>query len=158
MVGLNNKNLASIWGVWYGDNLRRGASPNQKSGVAAERERQHPQTKESSMITPTIGRIVWYWEGDRKETDQPRAAIVVYVWTDRMVNLAVFDSNGVLYNRTSVRLVQDEGERVADSVPYAEWMPFQIGQAKRHDADTRIRANISDDIEKARADLARGAA
>src|ERR1035437_5691625 len=128
MAGLNNNNLASKWGVWFGDNLRVGAllkspRPNQISGVAAERERQQPRTKESSMIIPTIGRIVWDWEGDRKETDQPRAAIVVYVWTDRMVNLAVLDSNGVLYNRTSVRLVQDEGERVADSVPYAEWMP-----------------------------------
>jgi hypothetical protein len=86
------------------------------------------------MIKPTIGRIVWYWEGDRTETSQPHAAIVTYVWTDRMVNLAVFDEQGNQYNSTSVKLVQAEDE-VAGLVgtSYAEWMPYQIGQAKKHD-------------------------
>jgi hypothetical protein len=87
------------------------------------------------MIKPTIGRVVWYSEPNRKGTDQSHAAIVTYVWTDRMVNLAVFDPNGVPYNRTSVKLVQAEDE-VAGLVgtSYAEWMPYQIGQAKKHES------------------------
>lgn len=85
------------------------------------------------MIVPTIGRVVWYWEGGPHGPDnQARAALVAYVWTDRMVNLAVFDPNGIPYNRTSVRLLQ-EGEAIDPGEEYAEWMPYQIGQAKKNE-------------------------
>ena len=85
------------------------------------------------MIKPTIGRIVWYWDGRRRDADtQPQAAIVTYVWNDRVVNLAVFEECGVASYRTSVKLVQAEDE-VAGLVgtSFAEWMPYQIGQAKK---------------------------
>ena len=89
------------------------------------------------MIQPSIGRVVWFWpqkEPDAPKAEQPNAALVVYVWGDRMVNLAVFDSNGNSRGETSVTLLQD------DDVPnaygrFASWMPFQVGQAKRHEAE-----------------------
>lgn len=99
------------------------------------------------MIVPTVGRIVWYHPllrgmgvGDPgpDPRGQPLAAIVTHVWSDTCVNLTVHDVNGNTYGRTSVLLVQD------GPVPdqnYAEWMPFQRGQAKKYDTDP---ANIAD--------------
>lgn len=87
-----------------------------------------------TVITPTVGRIVWYWprvnEGD-PISDQPFAAIVTYAFGDRMINLTVFDHAGNVETHTSVQLAQED-----DPVPtqggYAQWMPFQLGQAKKH--------------------------
>lgn len=59
------------------------------------------------------------------------AALIAYVWGDDMVNLHVIDHNGVGHSKTSVRLVQ-ENEPKPDGY-YCEWMPYQIGQAKRHE-------------------------
>ena len=91
------------------------------------------------MISPSIGRVVWFWptkEVDVPEPEQPNAALVVYVWGDRMVNLVVFDSNGNSRGETSVTLLQD------DDVPnacgrFASWMPYQVGQAKKHEAEDK---------------------
>lgn len=81
------------------------------------------------MIKPTIGRVVWFHEPFKPDTlEQPRAAIVCYVHSDRCVNLAVFDENGNTSGKTSVPLRQ-EGD-VAPSGEFCEWMPYQIGQAK----------------------------
>lgn len=85
------------------------------------------------MIKPTVGRVVWYhpeFVPDSVTNERTFAAIVAHVWSDTCVNLAVFDSNGVPYNRTSVFLFQGEGERPGSQ--YAEWMPYQIGQAAKN--------------------------
>ena len=74
------------------------------------------------MIKPTVGRVVWYHR--RGVTDNVCAAIVCFVWNDRMVNLAAFDTNGNLFPATSVTLVQ-EGDAVPLAGPYCEWMPYQ---------------------------------
>ena len=88
------------------------------------------------MITPSIGRVVWYVpphapEGEPANDPQPHAALVTYVWSDRMVNLAAFMPNGASYGLTSVTLVQ-EGDAIPVLGGYAEWMPYQVGQAKKH--------------------------
>ena len=83
------------------------------------------------MIKPTVGRVVDFWpqkEPDAAKAEQPNAALIVDVWGDRMVNLVVFDSNGIPRGETSVTLLQD------DDVPnaygrFASWMPYQKGQA-----------------------------
>lgn len=83
------------------------------------------------MISPTVGRVVLYhpsFEPDSGSNERTFAAIVCHVWSDTCVNLAVFDSNGVASNHTSVFLFQGDGERPGSQ--YAEWMPYQIGQAK----------------------------
>jgi hypothetical protein len=103
--------------------------------------------KEKAMINPTVGRVVWFHpptnaaEGGFAAPDagQPLAAIIARVWSERMVNLTVFDANGVPHSRTSVVLVQ-EGEPVPQNGYYAEWMPYQIGQAKKHEVETKTYA------------------
>jgi len=83
-----------------------------------------------TIITPTIGRVVWYQSAER--TAQPYAALVTYVHSDRMVNLGGFTANGVPFAATSVTLVQDGDEKPAYS--YCEWMPYQKGQAAKTEA------------------------
>lgn len=90
------------------------------------------------MITPTIGRRVWFRPvteidlATLRLNDDKQAcyAGVVYVWNDRMVNLDVTDHNGLHYAFRSVLLVQ-EGDPVPLGQSYCEWMPYQQGQAKQ---------------------------
>lgn len=82
------------------------------------------------MISPTIGRVVWYWQHSGREASQPLAALIAWVHSDVYVNLAIFDANGKAANRTSVRLYQGEG--LPPLGEYCEWMPYQIGQAAKH--------------------------
>lgn len=89
------------------------------------------------MIKPTIGRIVWFTPSSSDPIDyrgdQPLAAIVTYVWGDRMVNLGVFDANGNGIGKTSVTLVQEGDERPALG-HFCEWMPYQKAVAAQKDA------------------------
>jgi hypothetical protein len=86
------------------------------------------------MITPTIGRKVWYRPNPldsvaRNSLTQPMDATIVYVWHDRCVNLVVHDHAGNTHLRPSTLLMQ--GDESYDPVQsYCEWMPFQQGQAK----------------------------
>ncbi len=86
------------------------------------------------MIKPTVGRIMWYWPSKVEDEGQPLAAIVVRVWSDNMVNLAVFNADGVPQPRTSVPIVQDGSPYAAGNSPYCEWMPYQKGQAAKAEA------------------------
>lgn len=87
------------------------------------------------MIKPSVGRIVWYHpstfggENLARHSEQPLAAIVAFVWNDRMVNLTVVDHNGKTSARTSVPLVQDDEPPPLGA--YCEWMPYQKGQAAK---------------------------
>jgi len=89
------------------------------------------------IIEPTVGRVVWYRPSEsdlesmrQYEEAQPFVAHVTYVWSNYMVNLVVFDHFGGMFTRTNMPLAQD-GEPLP-GVPYAQWMPYQIGQAKKH--------------------------
>lgn len=87
------------------------------------------------MIKPTIGRKVWWWQHGENNAQQPEDATVVYVHSDRCVNLHVIDHNGNARPVTSAHLVQpgdgEEGASHAKPVAcYATWMPFQVGQAR----------------------------
>ena len=77
------------------------------------------------MIVPTVGRVVWYCD---PRSPVPLAAIVTYVWSDRLVNLAVFNENGHNFGVTSVTLVQPEDDKPEGR--YCKWMPFQVGQSQ----------------------------
>lgn len=83
------------------------------------------------MITPTIGRVVWYWP-QAEETGQPFAMLVTYVHSDRLVNLGGFDPNGAPIARTSVQLLQDVDKPIGG---HCCWMPYQKGQAAKHEAE-----------------------
>jgi hypothetical protein len=92
-----------------------------------------------TKILPTVGRVVWFTPsrlaGDGRfahiDGRKPLAAIVAHVFNDALVNLAVFDSNGQPHSRTSVPLVQ-EGEAKPEHGYFCEWMPYQVGQAAKH--------------------------
>lgn len=86
------------------------------------------------MIKPTIGRVVWFWEGIHEESDQAQAALVTYVHSDTCVNLSVFDPNGNQHARTSVLLKQEPDDIANYQGPYCEWMPYQKGQAAKTEA------------------------
>jgi len=88
------------------------------------------------VITPTIGRKVWYWpnENDIKieymeslDSAQPFDATVVFVHNLREVNLFVVDHNSNSYDRCGIPLIQPGDEKPDGG--YCEWMPCQIGQA-----------------------------
>lgn len=95
------------------------------------------------MIKPTVGRKVWYRpsEHDAKlgmvvstSGNQPLDATVVYVHSDTCINLAILDHNGNPHARTSVILMQDD-MGISPGASYAEWMPYQVGQAKKNEAE-----------------------
>jgi len=81
------------------------------------------------MIEPTVGRVVWFYEPASQDPKNPMAAIVTWVHSPRCVNLVVFTPNGHPIQRTSMTLVQDGDDRPTDA--WAEWMPYQKGQAAR---------------------------
>jgi hypothetical protein len=80
------------------------------------------------VIVPSIGRVVWFWPIE--PVDQPYAALVTYVHSDRLINVGGFTANGEPFARTSIKLRQD-GDPEAAPFPvrgveaYAEWMPYQ---------------------------------
>lgn len=81
------------------------------------------------VIKPTVGRIVWFYEHNQQQ--EPKAAIVAKVWDEKIVNLAVVEEDGTTKAMTSVRLLQED-EPTPSGMRYATWMPYQIGQARKH--------------------------
>lgn len=89
------------------------------------------------FIEPTIGRKVWFFAPNDQtlpggmivaKQGMPFSAEIVYVHNDTMVNLAVYDHYGRLYQIASVTLLQENMPKPGGF--YCEWMPFQKGQAK----------------------------
>lgn len=83
----------------------------------------------TTVIKPSIGRVVLVHMG---ASAQPEPGLICYVWNDRMINIGGFDSNGKPFALTSVQLLQ--GDDVATGLIYAEWMPYQKGQAAKTEA------------------------
>lgn len=94
-----------------------------------------------STITPTIGRVVWFYPAVNAQISgftpsnegEPLAAIIARVVDADAgaVHLAVFDGAGVSRSEPYVQLLQ-EGQKAPEAGRYATWMPYQIGQAKKH--------------------------
>jgi len=86
------------------------------------------------VIISTVGRVVHYMPGSDPITegrsDEPLAAMIVHVWGPELVNLVVFDSNGLGHSRTSVLLDQG-GNDSLPSAGYCCWMDYQKGQAAK---------------------------
>jgi len=80
------------------------------------------------MISPTIGRQVWYWQATPVDDVQPEAATVCYVWNDYLVNLQVVSHFGEARPVHSVRLHQGDEPGLGQ---HCAWMPYQKGQAAK---------------------------
>jgi hypothetical protein len=88
------------------------------------------------VIKPTRGRVVLFTPAktDTVANDgTPLAAIIAHVHSDGIVNLTVFDAFGRVHARPSVELLQ-EGDQAPAGGAYAEWMPYQKGQAAKTEA------------------------
>ncbi len=76
-------------------------------------------------MKPTVGRIVHYYPTNPTgEALAPLAAIVVAVWSDSCVNLAIFDpyGNATVDPPRSVTLIQ-EGVEAPTGGCYCAWWP-----------------------------------
>ncbi|MFV3090164.1 hypothetical protein ACNJYG_06665 [Pseudomonas sp. GW6] len=91
-----------------------------------------------TTIKPTVGRVLHFiptaeYAASRSmvfsDPSQPLAATIVYVHSDTMVNLVVMDQVGVPFDVRSVPLAQ--GDTLAGGSFYAQWMPYQKGQAAK---------------------------
>lgn len=105
------------------------------------------------MITPTVGRKVWYRPSkfdvqgpgamsvvyDADGTPKPLDATVLAVWGDRCINVQVLDIMGKPFTKTSITLIQ-EGDSTpknpegSENYGYVEWMPYQTKAAAREPA------------------------
>ena len=96
----------------------------------------------STVIKPTIGRVVWYYY--KPKQDQPMAAVISWVHTDKLVNLTVSDKGRHMSGSLEIPLVQANEEIPGD--PYCTWMPYQIGQAKKAE---ELQAKVDEDKKEA---------
>ena len=91
------------------------------------------------LITPTIGRVVWYYPfgADTREGSpvQPVPALIAYVHNDRHINIGGFNEDGTPLNATSVYLYHGDDDPRPVNGGFAEWMPYQTGQARKHSID-----------------------
>lgn len=85
------------------------------------------------MISPTIGRVVLFHPAGSDPKAEPYPALVCKVWNDRNINVGGFDPSGVAFGETSVNLLQDD-DSIPPAGPWAEWMPYQKGQAAKTEA------------------------
>lgn len=85
------------------------------------------------MIKPTIGRVLWLHRKNSLDPNQPEPVLVCSVHDDTRVNVAGFNSIGAPIAVQHCYLVQDDAPPPMDE-PWCEWMPYQIGQAKKEEA------------------------
>lgn len=101
-------------------------------------------------ITPTVGRVVWFfvhpehhYAFKKAEPGKPLAAIIASVVDDNLLNLTVFDAVGVPWSMINVPLLQD-GALFPSKGAYATWMPYQLGQAKKEVDGAQAKPKASD--------------
>jgi hypothetical protein len=85
------------------------------------------------MIAPTIGRVVLFRPAGSSSSTEPYPALICKVWNYSSINVGGFDASGVPFSASSVILLQDNDEPPAAG-PWAEWMPYQKGQAAKTEA------------------------
>ena len=73
------------------------------------------------MMTPTVGRVVYYNQGT-KEDPKLLASIIAFVWAESVVNLMVIDPHGNPINKACVPHGTGGGNW--------NWMPYQKSKAE----------------------------
>lgn len=110
------------------------------TAAATETSAAEPQVTSTAaavqaIITPTVGRRVYYWPNEEDQArfgvfdaQQPCDAGILYVWGDREVNLEVTGPSGVKHTVQNVQLLQGDDE-APEGKTFAAWMPYQRSQA-----------------------------
>lgn len=103
-------------------------------------------------IKPTVGRVVWFWPpvqpqagiGNVLYLGQPFAATVAAVCDEdgRRINISYVDHEGNPWSRRAVELIQ-EGEAEPEGGIFCSWMPYQVGQAKKHAGEDAVAAGAA---------------
>jgi hypothetical protein len=97
-------------------------------------------------IEPTVGRKVWYWPHDVDDAnmnnvdhEQPLDATILFVHHTRLVNLQIIDHMGHTHTLLNTHLRQPGDDKPHDE-GYAEWMSYQVDQARKYTAqeETKI--------------------
>lgn len=107
------------------------------------------------MITPDVGRTLYYYASqDNPLPGSPGglAAKIVHVHSDDMVNLVVWDGQGNMHAKPSIKLVQPDAV-VNPGSEHCQWMPWQVEQAKKAAAPvSTIPQSVMDRLRKAEID------
>lgn len=93
-----------------------------------------------SSIKPTVGRVVLYYPYGHPAGEEPLAAQIATVQPSGLLNLGALSRRGDAFPAENVRLLEPgvEPNRHADgrvSEDCAVWMPYQVTQAAKHDAE-----------------------
>lgn len=83
------------------------------------------------MIKPTVGRVVWFYEAEMSNDDQPYPAIICFVHSDTCINVAGFDNDGNQFKSTLVTLEQEGIVQPTSRGPRCKWISHQMGQAAK---------------------------
>jgi hypothetical protein len=104
--------------------------------------------RRSVMIEPTVGRVLHVRQRPGNfDFNQPEVALICYVHSNVVINVAGFDAAGKPFAFERLQLVQ-EGDKVPP-FPYAEWMPYQKGQAaKTEELERRVASGAQLDTTK----------
>jgi len=84
------------------------------------------------MITPTVGRIIWY----KSDLEDGRfwPAMLCFINEDGTINIGGHDHNGAPFQVTNVNLHQGPSEECDHGA--ACWMPYQQAKQVEEDAKT----------------------
>ncbi len=97
-----------------------------------------------TRIVPTVGRVVWI--RNRITAETPEAALVAFVTSDYTINVGGVDHKGRHFSLQGIPLVQ-EGDQPPHLGPWAEWMPYQIGQAAKTEKLTALNEAMASPIK-----------
>lgn len=93
-----------------------------------------------TTIVPTVGRKVWFRPAFSLEEEQPLDATICYVipgsgqgGEDFLINIAYHDANGNPASAQRIPLFQGAEHEKPWGDNFCEWMPYQVGQAKKEE-------------------------
>ncbi len=89
-----------------------------------------PKGQAMPVIQPTVGRVVHFYGSAFDTIDPPFAAMITHVHDARLVNLVVFNRQGIPFGAMDVKLRQpgDEEEPGGDR---CQWPPAVLAMADR---------------------------
>jgi hypothetical protein len=94
-----------------------------------------------NTITPTIGRKVWLWVSTSQlrpdsvlDSKQAFDASVAFVHEDGRITVTFADHHGRTGTVTNAPIYdpKDTDQHTGGGDSYCTWMPYQVGQAKKH--------------------------